>query len=250
MSTEEIPRRCCLNKLSQAERAIHDAMAAVEAVGADVRLTDAVILLSAAKDSVADYVDNSPEIRRCVQTVQPTSALPSAAPAQEETIKIVQCPRCQYESEDCWLCHGARSVLAVVAEQWHSGALQRGHLIKHSESSRVSSSALAPLVTRWEPITTASKDGRTILVLIETPYKHRRIVRAAFFPAGKLDMEDEYPGEIDEEGKNAEDVWVEDSESHDPGYWVLNGTPLAWAILPDPPTEAELAALLAVPKER
>lgn len=56
----EIPRRCCLNKLVPAEKAILDAMQAVEAMPADVRLTDAVILLGQAKDRVADFVDSLP----------------------------------------------------------------------------------------------------------------------------------------------------------------------------------------------
>lgn len=51
------PRRIQLNKLSAAERAIYDAVLVVEAAGADVRLTDAVVLLQAARDSVADFVD-------------------------------------------------------------------------------------------------------------------------------------------------------------------------------------------------
>jgi hypothetical protein len=41
-----------------AEKAIADAIQAVEALPADVRLTDAVMLLSWARDRVADYVDN------------------------------------------------------------------------------------------------------------------------------------------------------------------------------------------------
>ena len=40
-----------------AERAIRDAKLAVEALGADVRLTDAVVLLGQAQDNVADFVD-------------------------------------------------------------------------------------------------------------------------------------------------------------------------------------------------
>lgn len=40
-----------------AEHAIREAIMAVEAMGADVRLTEAVNLLSAAKEKVADFVD-------------------------------------------------------------------------------------------------------------------------------------------------------------------------------------------------
>lgn len=39
------------------EAAITDAMRAVEAAGCDPRLTDAITLLSAARDAVADWVD-------------------------------------------------------------------------------------------------------------------------------------------------------------------------------------------------
>lgn len=50
-----------------AEKAISEAMAAVEAMAADVRLSDAVSLLQAARDSVADYVDGVKEHRRSVR---------------------------------------------------------------------------------------------------------------------------------------------------------------------------------------
>jgi hypothetical protein len=53
----DIPRRAQLDRLTEAELAIRRAVIEVEKVGADVRLTDAVILLGAARDSVADYVD-------------------------------------------------------------------------------------------------------------------------------------------------------------------------------------------------
>lgn len=52
-----IPRRICLDKLSPAEKAIYDAVQAVEQAGADPLLTDAVILLQQARDKVADFVD-------------------------------------------------------------------------------------------------------------------------------------------------------------------------------------------------
>jgi hypothetical protein len=53
-----IPRRARLGQLTPAERAIHDAVRAVENLPADVRLTDAVILLQQARERVADYYDN------------------------------------------------------------------------------------------------------------------------------------------------------------------------------------------------
>lgn len=61
MSDQTIPRRVNMQKWIPAERAIYDALQAVEAVGADVRLTRAVILLGEARDYVADYVDGVPD---------------------------------------------------------------------------------------------------------------------------------------------------------------------------------------------
>lgn len=55
---EEPPRRCRLDKMTDAERAITDAMHSVESAGCDVRLTDAINLLSIARDTVADFVDD------------------------------------------------------------------------------------------------------------------------------------------------------------------------------------------------
>jgi hypothetical protein len=51
------PRRCQLNHMIEAELAIRAAINQVEELGCDVRLTNAVVLLSAAHDRVADFVD-------------------------------------------------------------------------------------------------------------------------------------------------------------------------------------------------
>lgn len=59
--TNEIPRRAHLENMTAAERAIYDAQAAVERAGADPLLTEASILLSKARDKVADFVDAQPE---------------------------------------------------------------------------------------------------------------------------------------------------------------------------------------------
>src|SRR5688572_27157143 len=56
-ATMEIPRRAYMNKWTEIEKAIMAAKEAVESGPADVRMTDATSLLSAAFDSVADYVD-------------------------------------------------------------------------------------------------------------------------------------------------------------------------------------------------
>jgi hypothetical protein len=52
-----MPRRARLDLLEPAERAIVRAVDAVESMGADVRLTDAVVALGKARDHVADVVD-------------------------------------------------------------------------------------------------------------------------------------------------------------------------------------------------
>lgn len=57
MENNNIPRRIQLNKLTPAELAIHNAVHEVEKAGCDVRLTDAINLLHAAKELVADFID-------------------------------------------------------------------------------------------------------------------------------------------------------------------------------------------------
>jgi len=57
---DDIPRRCRVNLLTPAELSIRQAIVAVELVGAHPLLTDAVNLLSQAKDKVADYIDRPP----------------------------------------------------------------------------------------------------------------------------------------------------------------------------------------------
>ena len=60
----DIPRRIDRTRHTPAERAITDAMHAVEEAGAHPLLTDAVILLGKARDRVADYVDRMPTLER------------------------------------------------------------------------------------------------------------------------------------------------------------------------------------------
>jgi hypothetical protein len=57
----DLPRRIHVELLSPAELAIRAAVQEVEKLAADVRLTDAVILLGQAKDKVADFVDENPQ---------------------------------------------------------------------------------------------------------------------------------------------------------------------------------------------
>jgi hypothetical protein len=57
MSDNKFPRRSCIYLLTPAEKAVYDAAQAVEKVGADVRLTDAVVLLQQVREKLADYFD-------------------------------------------------------------------------------------------------------------------------------------------------------------------------------------------------
>ncbi len=62
--SDQIPRRIRIDLLTPAERAIYDAVQAVEALPPDVRLTQAVILLQQAREFVADFVDEQTEAPR------------------------------------------------------------------------------------------------------------------------------------------------------------------------------------------
>ena len=53
-----VPRRCRLDLLTPAESAIVKAIETTEGLAADVRLTDAVVLLAQAREKVADFVDD------------------------------------------------------------------------------------------------------------------------------------------------------------------------------------------------
>lgn len=60
MSTDQdynLPRRIFIDKMTPAELAIRNAVIEVEKMGADTRLTDAVVLLTKAQARVADFVD-------------------------------------------------------------------------------------------------------------------------------------------------------------------------------------------------
>ncbi len=57
--TPTTPRRNNLELMTPAERAIYDATVEVEKVGADERLTKAVMLLEEAQNLVANYVDEN-----------------------------------------------------------------------------------------------------------------------------------------------------------------------------------------------
>lgn len=78
----EIPRRIDMQRWNEAEKAIHAAVQAVEAMPADVRLTDAVVLLGAARESVADYQDGVSPKRRYVREQLAYEPIPALASSQ------------------------------------------------------------------------------------------------------------------------------------------------------------------------
>lgn len=57
MSTDKIPRRIRLDLLTPPEVALRAALAAVEAMPADIRLTKASTMISLALNEVGQYVD-------------------------------------------------------------------------------------------------------------------------------------------------------------------------------------------------
>lgn len=70
MNLNDPMRRNRADRMTEAERAIRDAVQAVERAGADVRLTDAVVLLQAAREIVADFVDGVHGPRPTVRYVE------------------------------------------------------------------------------------------------------------------------------------------------------------------------------------
>jgi hypothetical protein len=95
MSDNGFPRRIRRDLYTPAEQAISAAVTAVEAVGADVRLTNAVIKLGEAQRDVADYIDDAiragkmpmPESRA---SVSPGGAAPPEVPEAESLIGLIR----------------------------------------------------------------------------------------------------------------------------------------------------------------
>lgn len=67
----EIPRRNRIDLFIPVEKAIFSAVQMVEELPADVRLTDAVILLGKAKDAVADFLDSKEGIKYLMSQAKP-----------------------------------------------------------------------------------------------------------------------------------------------------------------------------------
>ena len=58
-----VPRRCNVETMTAGEAAIREAMLAVEMMGSHPWLTDVVVMLSEARDRLADWVDATEEER-------------------------------------------------------------------------------------------------------------------------------------------------------------------------------------------
>lgn len=75
----DVARRSRIDLFSTGEKAIYDAVIAVEAMGADVRLTRAVNLLHEARSAVADFVDAIPHDQQTrgaqIRGIMPTEPL-------------------------------------------------------------------------------------------------------------------------------------------------------------------------------
>lgn len=50
-------RRCDIERMTQVEKHLYEAVLLIESLGADTRLTDAVVHLAKARESVADFID-------------------------------------------------------------------------------------------------------------------------------------------------------------------------------------------------
>jgi len=84
----ELPRRIRTDRWTPAEHAIGGAMEAVEAAGADVALTDAVVLLQAARERVADFVDGVEGTR---MVPRPYIESPSPVPPSADIRPVEAC---------------------------------------------------------------------------------------------------------------------------------------------------------------
>lgn len=62
---DKIQRRSRMDLWTPAEKAIYDAMQEVEKAGAHPKLTEAVSLLSKAKETLSDYVDETSTCTNC-----------------------------------------------------------------------------------------------------------------------------------------------------------------------------------------
>ena len=113
--SNEIPRRMRVDLYTPAEKAIHDAIAEVEKAGAHTRLTDAVILLSQAKDAVADFVD--------IGTVEGDAFIISKDRMKEDCKKLAQ------ENNISWAC------LSIYLDEQHDKGITEFRIQVNSDKT-------------------------------------------------------------------------------------------------------------------
>lgn len=100
---------------------------------------------------------------------------------------------------------------------------------------RSASSAVASPAKEWQPIYT-HPERRKIMVFWINAHGKKRTTFAAFWPVGTLDMGDEVPEDsVDENGKNTEAGWWEESEANDDSMWRLIAPLTHWQDIPAAP---------------
>jgi len=141
----DFPRRIQMQQWCEAERQIYEAMQAVERMAADVRLTDAVVLLGAARDRVADFVDGIEGKRTVPQQLGAGSA---GSPAPSEAAIRAAREACVTLSKHVpdWLAEKLRA--AVVAMLCAAYAVDRGAASPSSGEPRTCGSCSGSLVER------------------------------------------------------------------------------------------------------
>lgn len=104
----DFPRRNRVDQWSVGERAIQDAVDVVEGMGADVRLTNAVVLLGKARDAVADFVDG-------VQPASDDGGFCTECGHKVESFEGLKgCPACGTDSVPC-----VNKQRVTVSINWH-----------------------------------------------------------------------------------------------------------------------------------
>lgn len=178
--TVDVPRRIDRSRHTPAERAITEAMEAVEKAGAHPRLTDAVVLLGRARDAVADFVDGAapapipaPGLGRFVQVnIAPRCANPVWRPALVVAVwptEFPSHPSCSTGlnvqvfldgTNDEWTLRGyvgqscARPTLPEAALSQVAAKCQKGHTWETSlphEGILLATPDYRGMVWRWPP---------------------------------------------------------------------------------------------------
>lgn len=88
-------------------------------------------------------------------------------------------------------------------------------------------------MTEWQPISTAPRTGRKIMVAYKNSLDHWRIVLAFYAQAKTLDANHEYL-DGDEDGY-APEGWYEDGEAYSEALLPTDKPPIYWMPLPEPP---------------